>query len=117
MLDTSPFEPLYSDENFWQKLLNFAKKAGQGVIEKALWLYYAAQRSETPIWAKATIYGALGYFISPLDAIPDITPVIGYTDDLGVLAAAVVTVSMYITEDVKAKTAAKLRDWFGSQSN
>jgi uncharacterized membrane protein YkvA (DUF1232 family) len=55
---------------------------GREVIEKALWLYYAAQQPNTPLWAKTAIYGALGYFISPIDAIPDITPVIGYADDL-----------------------------------
>ncbi|MFQ8736539.1 MAG: YkvA family protein [Bilophila wadsworthia] len=36
------------------------------------------------------IYGALGYFISPIDVIPGFHPVVGFTDDIGVLAAAVV---------------------------
>jgi uncharacterized membrane protein YkvA (DUF1232 family) len=48
----------------------------------------------------------------PLDAIPDVLPVVGYTDDLGTLAAAVGTVSMYITADVKAQAQQKLVDWF-----
>jgi uncharacterized membrane protein YkvA (DUF1232 family) len=55
----------------------------------------------------------LGYFISPIDAIPDVIPFVGYSDDLGVLVAAVATVSTYITDDVKAKAKAKLQDWFG----
>jgi uncharacterized membrane protein YkvA (DUF1232 family) len=103
----------YSDDSFWEKLKNFAKKAGSEVVEKALWLYYAAQDPATPGWAKTVIYGALAYFIMPLDAIPDITPVAGFTDDLGALAAAVATVAAYITEDVKAKAEKKIRDWFG----
>ena len=70
--------------------------------------------SQRPVWAKTAIYGALGYFISPIDAIPDITPVIGYADDLAVLAAAVATVATYITADVKQRAAEKLRGWFGA---
>lgn len=103
----------FSEGGFWSKLGNCFKKAGRQVLEKALWLYYAAQKPETPAWAKASIMGALGYFICPIDAIPDITPVIGYSDDLAVLTAAVAAVSMYIDEEVKELTAQKLGRWFG----
>jgi uncharacterized membrane protein YkvA (DUF1232 family) len=102
----------YSDSSFWVKVKKFAKAAGKEVIEKALFLYYAAQESDTPVWAKTIIYSALAYFISPIDAIPDITPVVGYTDDLGALVSALATVSMYVTEDVKNKARQKLSDWF-----
>jgi len=108
------FQDQYTEGGFWDKTVNFAKSAGKEVIEKALWLFYAAHDPLTPTWAKGVIYGALGYFISPIDAIPDITPIIGYTDDLGVLAAAVATVSMHITAEVKEKASQKLKDWFGA---
>ena len=107
------FENKYSENGFWQKVAAYAKTAGKEVVEKALWLYYAAQDPKMPAWAKTAIYGALGYFIFPVDAIPDITPIAGYADDLGVIAAAVATVSMYITEEVKEMAAKKLKDWFG----
>lgn len=60
--------------------------AGRKVIDKVLRLYYALQDKDTPIWAKSIIVGALAYFISPLDAIPDITPVVGYVDDWGAIS-------------------------------
>jgi uncharacterized membrane protein YkvA (DUF1232 family) len=101
----------YSGKSFWAKCRKVAKAAGAEVIEKALWLYFALQRKETPVWAKATIIGALGYFIFPVDAIPDFIPVAGYSDDVGVLAAAVTSVAMYIDKDVKAKASEKLADW------
>ncbi|MEN9866966.1 MAG: hypothetical protein RL748_2556 [Pseudomonadota bacterium] len=107
------FEKDFSDDSFWSKVKKFAITAGREVIEKALWLYYAAQNPQTPLWAKTTIYAALGYFISPLDAIPDITPIVGYGDDLTILAAAVATVATYITNDVKELATQKLKDWFG----
>jgi uncharacterized membrane protein YkvA (DUF1232 family) len=103
----------FSDEGFWEKVKRYAKAAGKEVIEKALWLYYAAQEKDTPPWARAVMYGALGYFIFPVDAIPDLTPVVGYADDLSVLAAAIATVSMYINDTVKARAARTLQDWFG----
>jgi uncharacterized membrane protein YkvA (DUF1232 family) len=102
----------YSENSFWEKLKSFALVAGKEVIEKALQLYYALQAPTTPGWAKVVIIGALGYFISPLDAIPDMIPVVGYADDLGVLVAAIATVGTYITDDIKAKAELKLAEWF-----
>ena len=36
---------------------------------------------------KAIVVGALIYFISPIDTIPDLVPLFGYLDDLGVITA------------------------------
>lgn len=103
----------YSEDSFWEKVKNFALTAGKEVIEKALTLYYTAQEENVPVWAKTVIYGTLAYFISPIDAIPDITPLIGYSDDLGALAIAIATVSAYIDDNAKEKAKTKLNDWFG----
>lgn len=103
----------YSEGRFWDKLLRFAKTAGVEVVERALRLYYAAQDPGTPKWAKTVIIAALGYFISPADAIPDIVPLVGYSDDLGVLSLAIATVAMYITPEVKEQARAKMKDWLG----
>jgi uncharacterized membrane protein YkvA (DUF1232 family) len=105
---------IYSEQGFWQKVARVAKQAGYEVIEKALWLYYAAQKPSVPAAAKAVIYGALAYLILPVDAIPDALPVVGFTDDLAILAAAVSSVAMHIDDAVKAQARAKLRDWFGT---
>jgi uncharacterized membrane protein YkvA (DUF1232 family) len=107
----------YSEESFWDKVTRFAKRAGREVIEKALWLHYAAQDEKTPVWAKTTMYGALAYFILPADMIPDIIPGAGFTDDLGALAAAVTTVAIYITPAVKAKATEQVNRWFGEEQN
>lgn len=117
MSDAKDYQDKFSDDGFWNKVVNYAKAAGKEVIEKALWLYYTAQSPATPAWAKGVIYGALGYFILPVDAIPDIAPVAGYTDDLGVLGSAIAAVSMYIGEDVKRLAKQKLKEWFGEQQS
>lgn len=103
----------YSEKNFWQKISQFAKTAGKEVVEKALFLYYAAQQPSTPLWAKTTIYGALAYFISPIDALPDLTPLLGYSDDLGILAAALITVASHVTDEVKQQARNKMQNWWG----
>lgn len=109
-------KPPYSEERFWRKLSRFARTAGKQVVAKALLLYYAAQSPQTPPWAKTAIYGALAYFILPFDAIPDLIPIAGYTDDLTTLAAAIAVVAVAITPEVKAQAQQKLRDWFGEET-
>ena len=109
------YEEAYSEEGFWDKLKHYAKAAGKEVVEKALLLYYAGNEESAPAWAKATIVASLGYFIAPLDAIVDLTPAIGYADDLGVLALALAAVATYINEDVREKTALKMAQWFGDE--
>ena len=106
-------EATYSEPRLWQKLSRSALAAGREVVEKALWLYYASQRPDVPRWAKLTIYAALAYFILPLDAIPDFTPLAGYSDDLGALSAALLTLAHYIDDEVKEKTRRRLQQWFG----
>ena len=112
-MSDNKFENEFSDEGFWSKVKKFAKSAGENILNPALKLYYAAQDPETPTWAKTTIYGALGYFISPIDAIPDLTPVVGYSDDLGVLVAATAAVAIHIKKEHKEKAKETLKQWFG----
>ena len=113
MANHNEFEEAYSDSGFWDKLKHYAKVAGKEVVEKALLLYYAGHEEDAPAWAKATIFASLGYFIVPLDAIVDLTPAVGYADDLGVLALAIAAVATYINDNVRDKTAEKMQSWFG----
>ncbi|WP_449539127.1 YkvA family protein [Ferdinandcohnia sp. Marseille-Q9671] len=106
-------EKQYSDERFWEKLKKFALRAGHSVVYTALLLYYVLQKPNLPTKARVTIIGALGYFIFPVDLIPDLAAGIGFTDDLGALGVALFQVAMYIDEDVRQKAKGKLVDWFG----
>ena len=107
------FSKEFSDEKFWEKVKRYAISAGKTVILKALAMYYAMQDKDTPLWARGAILGSLGYFICPLDAIIDITPVVGYSDDLGVLTAAMATVAFYIKPEHHQKAEDKWKEWFG----
>ncbi|ARP93036.1 YkvA family protein [Bordetella genomosp. 13] len=109
------YEKAYSDRRFWRKVSGHASAAGRQALEKALWLYYGVKSPDTPKWARRVIYGALGYFVLPLDAIPDLAPLVGYTDDLSVMAAAVAAVAFAITDDVKQQANDTLTRWVGDR--
>ncbi len=108
----SNIKSYYSEKGFWDKLKKYAKVIGKNIVEKALWLYYAMEKPNCPSWAKTVIIGALAYLIFPVDAVPDIIPGVGYTDDMGLMMAAIGTVSFLIDKDVKKKANEKLSDWF-----
>lgn len=109
------FSGHYSESSFWDKLLHFAKQAGREVVHKALILYYVGNDPVTPMWAKGVITAALGYFIFPIDVIPDLTPFVGYADDLGAMAAAMAAIASCITKDHIDKATAKTEEWFGKE--
>ena len=111
--DIEKYSPHYEDNAFWEKLQKFARKAGIKVSYAALLLYYVLKSPTTSGKDRAKIIGALGYFILPIDLIPDFIPVAGYTDDLAALVWGVYCVIKSITPEVKAQAAAKLHEWFG----
>lgn len=104
----------YSDQGFWSKVKSFATAAGRDVIHKSFCLYFAFNDPETPMWAKTVIAGALGYFILPVDAIPDLIPAVGYADDLGALSAAVITVTAQINTEHRQQADQRMSEWFGA---
>ncbi|AIF53987.1 YkvA family protein [Pelosinus sp. UFO1] len=111
--DYDTYAEKYSEKKLFEKIGRFAAKAGKKLVYVVLLLYYTLQKDNVPMKAKAIIIGVLGYFISPIDAIPDITPFIGYTDDFGALLVALAVVSVYVDEEVKNKAKSKLESWFG----
>ncbi len=98
--------------SLWKKITKFAQKIGLKTVYSALLLYYAYRRKDTPAWAKRVITGVLAYFISPIDMIPDLTPFIGFTDDLGVLSFGLATIAVYINKEVRTNARAQLEKWF-----
>jgi uncharacterized membrane protein YkvA (DUF1232 family) len=79
---------------FWSKVTRVA--AQLPFVEDLLTAYYCAFDRDTPREVQAALIGALAYFILPFDIIPDVLPVIGYTDDAAVLAAAIRLVAKHI---------------------
>ena len=75
----------YVDENLWGKLEKSGKKIS---FAKDIMALYRYMKDPFVKWyRKAIVVVALIYFIAPIDSIPDLTPLFGYLDDLGVIAA------------------------------
>lgn len=82
---------------FWRKLRRFAARLP--FAEDLIAAHYCAFDRQTPLKVKAVLIGALAYFVLPDDVIPDFLPVIGYTDDAAVLAAAIKLVASHIAPE------------------
>jgi uncharacterized membrane protein YkvA (DUF1232 family) len=72
---------------FWPKIRKVAARVPFAADALAVW--YCARDDETPTSAKGMMLAALAYFVLPADALPDIIPIIGYTDDAAVFATLV----------------------------
>jgi uncharacterized membrane protein YkvA (DUF1232 family) len=60
--------------------------------------WYAARDPKTPMRAKAILFAAVAYFVTPLDLLPDFITGLGFTDDATVLATALGLVGMHVKE-------------------
>lgn len=109
--DSDNYQEHYSDESFWQKTKTFAVKIGKEAMEKFFIMYYCMKDPDTPAKHKSIILSALGYFILPLDLIPDILPG-GWMDDLGALALAFSTVTTSIKDEHVEKAQSRLEKFF-----
>src|SRR3977135_4091223 len=92
---------------FWSKLKRVVAKLP--FAEGLLAAYYCAFDKQTPRHVQAALLGAIAYFILPFDFIPDMLPVLGFTDDAAVLATALRMVATHITPEHReaARTALK----------
>jgi uncharacterized membrane protein YkvA (DUF1232 family) len=82
---------------FIAKLRQVASKVPFAVDAAAM--YYAMLDPKTPLRVKATAAAALLYFITPLDAIVDFLPFVGYSDDAAVLYAVLRTIQAHVTDE------------------
>ena len=115
-IEVEKYTDEYSEEGLWKKIKENVTSIGISLIYKAFQLYYVAQSPKCPMKVKAGIYGALGYLISPFDFIPDITPIVGYTDDAAVIGIALLLAQMYIDDNIKAQAKGKIKDIFGAKA-
>jgi uncharacterized membrane protein YkvA (DUF1232 family) len=107
-----PAEKLANDREgvrrrFWVKLKRVV--AHLPFAEDLVAAYYCAFDKQTPRHVQATLLGAIAYFILPFDFVPDMLPVLGFTDDAAVLATAIRLVASHITPDHRDAARAALK--------
>jgi uncharacterized membrane protein YkvA (DUF1232 family) len=99
-------DPQRVRKSFWRKLRGAATKLP--FAEDLLAAYYCAFDRHTPRHVQITLIGALAYFVLPFDFIPDMLPVLGFTDDAAVLAATIKSVVSHLTPDHRKAARAAL---------
>jgi uncharacterized membrane protein YkvA (DUF1232 family) len=92
---------------FWIKLKRVV--AGLPFAEDLLAAYYCAFDKQTPRHVQVALFGAIAYFILPFDFIPDMMPVLGFTDDAAVLATAIRLVATHIRPEHRDAARATLK--------
>lgn len=110
------YEQHYNDSSFLDKVTKYGKLIGITALYKAVQLWFVLQKPDVPAGTKAVIMGALGYLIAPLDFLPDLLPVLGYTDDMVAITFALIKVHGYIDEEVERKSKKLLTKIFGEEA-
>jgi uncharacterized membrane protein YkvA (DUF1232 family) len=104
-------DPQSVRRQFWIKFKRVVAKLP--FAEDLLAAYYCAFDKQTPRHVQAALLGAIAYFILPFDFIPDMMPVLGFTDDAAVLATALRLVASHVTEEHREAARAALRRGVG----
>jgi uncharacterized membrane protein YkvA (DUF1232 family) len=94
-------------KRFWIKLKQVVAKLP--FAEDLLAAYYCAFDRQTPRHVQMALLGAIAYFILPFDFVPDMLPILGFTDDAAVLATAIRMVAMHIRPEHRDAARAALQ--------
>ena len=105
----------YNPNSLFDKIKKYAKKAGVKTVYVILILYYASFDKRLPVKDRLMVVAALGYFILPVDLIPDALPG-GFADDAAAALYVVRHIWKYISDDTFRKARQKLYAWFGTIS-
>jgi uncharacterized membrane protein YkvA (DUF1232 family) len=100
----------YDESRFWKKVKQVARKLGETVLSPVLSLYYILRSGRVSIREKAYIIGALGYFILPMDMLPDLIAGLGYTDDIAVILLLLKHLKGNITPEIEAQVETKIKE-------
>ncbi|MGE7473199.1 YkvA family protein [Bosea sp. NPDC003192] len=103
---------LRDEARFGYEFIGRLKRVAKRIpfAEDLLAAWVCARDPATPRRVKLTLLAALGYFVLPLDAIPDVMPLLGFTDDAAVIAAALAAVAGSITPQHRQKAKEMLAD-------
>ena len=110
--NASKYSKHYSDSELQNKLQTSKWGVGRKLYYNVLLLWYVLKEPTTPWAHKAIILGALGYFILPIDAVPDFIPALGFADDAAAIAIAIKTVSDNITPEIRRKAEDQVKKAF-----
>lgn len=86
-------------------------KLDLGVFERLRLGWRLLRDPRIPTWPKLLVPLAIVYVISPVDALPDLMPILGWTDDISVIGLVLAVITMLVRwspQDVVAEHAVDL---------
>lgn len=115
-IDVEGYEKKYSEESLFSKVRSSVKAAGIMMIYQSLQLFYVTKSPSCPWKVRLAIFSTLGYFIAPIDLIPDVIPIAGFSDDAIAIRAAFKIAEMYVTEEIKQQARDRIASIFGEEA-
>ncbi|WP_434803002.1 YkvA family protein [Neisseria montereyensis] len=117
---TSPeeFIPKFRQRNldesgFLKKVIRFSGKLGKPIVKQLYALYFLFKDPATPKRSKMIILGALIYFFSPIDSIPDLLGPLGFSDDIAVITLVYAQMKSHLTDEIRERAQAAVDKIFG----
>ena len=96
------------DEGVFRKVL---RQAGRTIALPALEALELLLDSSTPAQARFTMLAALTYLVMPIDLIPDLIPVAGFSDDLVALTTVLALWNSHMTPQMRNRARRRLDRW------
>lgn len=106
------YSAYYNPDTLFDKIKKFAKRAGMKTVHLVLILYYATFDKRLPVKDRLMVMAALGYFIMPIDFIPDAL-FGGFADDAAALLYVFKHIWKNLSPETMHKAKEKLSEWFG----
>ena len=104
---------LINKSYLWEKIHEYAKKAGRASTRPLLLMYYVLKSKDTPSKDKMAVFSSIAYLVLPIDLLSaKRLPIIGLLDEVTSLAVAIDRVAKHITPEIKAKADETLERWF-----
>lgn len=118
--DLSQYQRYYKESSFKNKLLRVLASIGKAAANEMLSLYYLVKDKDTnlSLKEKAMVIGALGYFVFPMDLIPDVfLAAVGFSDDIAVAMLVLNILKKKITPEIQEKARKKTNELFSCRQN
>ena len=91
----------------WDKL----KRWAEALKKDGLTLWFCCQHRDMPWLPKILAIAVVGYFLSPIDLIPDFIPVLGYLDELILLPLSIYFILKLVPDPVLTECRAQAAAW------
>ena len=97
----------------WERISDYARKAGRATTRPVLLLYYVMMSKNTPWKDKMLLFSTISYIVFPIDLLDaKRLPVIGWFDEIASISVTIQKMRKNITPEIELKVDSILDKWF-----